>query len=263
MKEMIQSAIDFATHAHEGQVDKAGAPYIEHPLAVMEALKRLGHTEQVQVAGVLHDVVEDTDYTVADIVEMFGQGVGALVAAVTKTQQQPYHYYLSQVAYGGPDAEAIKLVDIEHNLGRIDALRAAKPYMGRWCSEATFRYGSARLFFERLSRPQGERMLDWIGGVHVGISSATIFSVLSGYDRRLVMQRWRPSVPLDAGDFWRCARLLQEVPEFRVGLHRVAEAYPEWEDLVDRFDEIAALVMDGTHRWPAAYEMIKAAIGRG
>ena len=58
----LESAIALAVHAHRGQRDKAGAPYILHPLRL---LTRLGHdaTEVQRMAAVLHDVVEDTEYT--------------------------------------------------------------------------------------------------------------------------------------------------------------------------------------------------------
>ena len=55
----LQRAIEIATEAHKGQFDKSGKDYIEHPLRVME----MGRSEQEKIAGVLHDVVEDTDWT--------------------------------------------------------------------------------------------------------------------------------------------------------------------------------------------------------
>ena len=55
----LQRAIEIATHAHQGQLDKAGRDYIGHPLRVME----MGKTEDEKIVGVLHDVVEDTEWT--------------------------------------------------------------------------------------------------------------------------------------------------------------------------------------------------------
>ena len=55
----LQRAIEIATEAHKGQFDKSGKDYIEHPLRVME----MGRSEQEKIVGVLHDVVEDTDWT--------------------------------------------------------------------------------------------------------------------------------------------------------------------------------------------------------
>ena len=56
---MLNKAIDIATKAHSGQVDKAGQPYITHPLRVMS----MGATDDEKIVGVLHDVVEDSDWT--------------------------------------------------------------------------------------------------------------------------------------------------------------------------------------------------------
>ena len=55
----LKRAIEIATEAHQGQLDKAGRDYIEHPLRVME----MGKTEEEKIVGVLHDVIEDTAWT--------------------------------------------------------------------------------------------------------------------------------------------------------------------------------------------------------
>lgn len=73
-------AIDFAQKAHKGQYRKGSdIPYIIHPLGVMEILIRNGAKEDAVIAGVLHDVVEDTDYTIEDIRIIFGDRVAQLV----------------------------------------------------------------------------------------------------------------------------------------------------------------------------------------
>ncbi|MDR1694429.1 MAG: HD domain-containing protein [Lactobacillaceae bacterium] len=74
-------AIDFAQNAHKGQYRKGShTPYIVHPLSVMEILIRNNAKEEVAIAGVLHDVVEDTEYTLEDIRERFGERVAKLVS---------------------------------------------------------------------------------------------------------------------------------------------------------------------------------------
>ena len=55
----LEKAIQIATEAHKGQLDKSGKDYIGHPLRVME----MGNTEEEKIVGVLHDVVEDTEWT--------------------------------------------------------------------------------------------------------------------------------------------------------------------------------------------------------
>ena len=74
---MLDRAIEFATKAHKGQFRKyTGEPYINHPLAVMEIVRGVpGHTEEMLVAAVLHDVVEDTDVSLMEITEKFGNVV--------------------------------------------------------------------------------------------------------------------------------------------------------------------------------------------
>ena len=84
MKKQIEKAIQFATKAHEGQVRKyTGEPYIVHPLAVMEIVKTVEHTDEMLMAAVLHDTVEDCDVTLDDIVTEFGEIVADLVEQLT------------------------------------------------------------------------------------------------------------------------------------------------------------------------------------
>ena len=63
MKYTLQDCIDLATFAHRHQYDKAGEPYINHPLRVLESVKAIGAQPYVQMAAVLHDVTEDTPFT--------------------------------------------------------------------------------------------------------------------------------------------------------------------------------------------------------
>ena len=80
----LDKAIQFATKAHEGQTRKyTGEPYIVHPLAVMEIVKTVEHTEEMLMAAVLHDTVEDTDTTIQDIDREFGPVVAQLVEELT------------------------------------------------------------------------------------------------------------------------------------------------------------------------------------
>ena len=80
----LDKAIQFATKAHEGQTRKyTGEPYIVHPLSVMEIVKTVDHTEEMLMAAVLHDTVEDTDVTLQDIDREFGPVVAQLVEELT------------------------------------------------------------------------------------------------------------------------------------------------------------------------------------
>lgn len=80
----LQAAIDLATQAHQGQKRATGEDYITHPLAVMKILEEWGMDEDTLIAGVLHDTVEDTDLTLHDLEEKFGEQVAFLVDGVTK-----------------------------------------------------------------------------------------------------------------------------------------------------------------------------------
>lgn len=82
--EMIGRAFDKAKELHEGQKRKSGEPYFTHPIAVAIILAGLGMDEETIVGGLLHDVVEDTNYTRKMLVDDFGESVALLVDGVTK-----------------------------------------------------------------------------------------------------------------------------------------------------------------------------------
>lgn len=89
-KKRIRLADEFAAKAHAGQVRKSGQPYIMHPRAVAEYLANIGMDADTVIAGLLHDVVEDTDITSDEIAEHFGATVQELVEGVTKLGQIHY-----------------------------------------------------------------------------------------------------------------------------------------------------------------------------
>ena len=121
---MLERAIQFATQAHEGQFRKyTHDPYITHPLAVMEIVRGVpGHTEEMLVAAVLHDVVEDTDVSLMEIQEEFGDAVSDLVLHLTdistpedgnrlKRKRKDAQWY----AQGSAQAQTIKVADFIDN----------------------------------------------------------------------------------------------------------------------------------------------------
>ena len=81
---LIGRAYDKAKSLHEGQLRKSGEPYLIHPIAVAVILAQLGMDEETLVGGLLHDVVEDTEYTREMLVDDFGEEVALLVDGVTK-----------------------------------------------------------------------------------------------------------------------------------------------------------------------------------
>lgn len=82
--EGIKKAYETAERMHRGQLRKSGEPYIIHPVETAKILARLGMDEQTIIAGLLHDVVEDTEYTEEQLKEEFGEDVALLVDGVTK-----------------------------------------------------------------------------------------------------------------------------------------------------------------------------------
>jgi (p)ppGpp synthase/HD superfamily hydrolase len=82
---LVRSALATAAEAHAGQIrnGSGGMPYVEHPKMVTERLAAAGYADEVLAAGLLHDVVEDSDFTVEDLRERFGDAVAPLVAALS------------------------------------------------------------------------------------------------------------------------------------------------------------------------------------
>ena len=109
----LQRAIEIATEAHKGQYDKAGNDYIGHPLRVME----MGTTENEKIVGVLHDVVEDTDWTFEALAaEGFSEEVIAALRCVTKlSENENYDDFIERVKKN-PLAVAVKINDLSDNM---------------------------------------------------------------------------------------------------------------------------------------------------
>jgi guanosine-3',5'-bis(diphosphate) 3'-pyrophosphohydrolase len=86
----VERAYDVAAHWHKDQKRKSGDPYITHPLAVATILAELGMNTETICAALLHDTVEDTDYTLTELRSEFGEDVSALVDGVTKLDKVKY-----------------------------------------------------------------------------------------------------------------------------------------------------------------------------
>ena len=87
---LIERAYEVAAQQHAGQVRKSGDPFITHPLAVTTILAELGMNSETLSAALLHDTVEDTDYTLAELRREFGDDVATLVDGVTKLDKVKY-----------------------------------------------------------------------------------------------------------------------------------------------------------------------------
>ena len=110
---ILQRAIEIATEAHAGQFDKSGKDYIGHPLRVME----MGRTEDEKIVGVLHDVVEDTDWTFEALAEEgFSKEVIDALRCVTKlSDNENYDDFIERVKKN-PLAVAVKINDLTDNM---------------------------------------------------------------------------------------------------------------------------------------------------
>ncbi|MDD7268045.1 MAG: HD domain-containing protein [Lachnospiraceae bacterium] len=116
-EERQQLAFAVAAAAHAGQTDKAGHPYIEHPVAVASMLE----TPEQKIVALLHDVLEDTDMTEEDLRDYgFPASVIEAVCLLTREPQQDYIAYIEKLRHNEL-ARAVKLADLTHNmdLGRL------------------------------------------------------------------------------------------------------------------------------------------------
>ena len=119
--DILSSALSIMAWSHAKQVDKAGMPYVLHPLEVM---RNLGPTKdkELQCIALLHDVIEDTDTDYTDLRSAdMSERVIAGVRALTKVKGQTYEQYKAAVK-ANPDAVRVKLADLGHNcdLTRLD-----------------------------------------------------------------------------------------------------------------------------------------------
>jgi len=108
----LEKAISIAAQAHEGQSDKAGAPYILHPLRVMMKMS----TEAERITAVLHDVIEDTDWTIERLRrEGFRAEILDALDCLTKEDGEEYGKFIERVNLNDL-AVKVKKADLEDNL---------------------------------------------------------------------------------------------------------------------------------------------------
>ena len=121
----LEKAILIAVEAHQGQTDKAGESYILHPLRVMFRVS----SETEKIAGVLHDIVEDSAWTIADLrKEGFSEGVLEVVECLTRREKEGYEEFIGRVQLN-PAARNIKIADLEDNM---DIMRIRDPNGKDW-----------------------------------------------------------------------------------------------------------------------------------
>lgn len=121
----LESAIIIATNAHMGQFDKAGAPYILHPLRVMMRMP----TIEGKIVAVCHDLIEDTSITLRDLVyEGFTDQVVCAIDSMSKCENEPYNDYLDRVISDKLASEC-KLEDMRDNSNIYRLQKIAKRHL--------------------------------------------------------------------------------------------------------------------------------------
>ena len=132
--ERVLVACDYADIAHDGITRKSGEPYILHPIAVSCILAHMRLDAETLMAALLHDVIEDTEFSKEDITEKFGKTVAELVDGVTKLSHSSDKEYnkaasfrkILQATLQDPRVIIVKLADRYHNMTTLEALRPDK-----------------------------------------------------------------------------------------------------------------------------------------
>lgn len=118
--EMTKRALALCFETHKDQKDKSGLPYVFHPFHLAEQME----DEETTVVALLHDVIEDTEYTIEDLQKAgFSQNVISAIALMTHDPQVPYMEYVRAIK-SNPIARAVKLADLRHNsdMTRLDII---------------------------------------------------------------------------------------------------------------------------------------------
>ena len=130
--DMTIRAARIAEQAHRGQFDKGGMPYIYHPLHLAEQMT----DEYTAAIALLHDVMEDTDITEAELSAQFPPRVMDALRLLTHDPAEDYSDYVKRIREN-PDAKAVKLTDLRHNsdTGRLSPADAASEKTAERCEK--------------------------------------------------------------------------------------------------------------------------------
>lgn len=110
--ELLDMALTIATKAHEGQTDKAGAPYIFHPIRVANRCL----TDEEKIVALLHDVIEDSETSAADLLAKgFPRTIVDAVLSVTRNEDESYDEFIKRSRLN-PIGRQVKIHDLEDNL---------------------------------------------------------------------------------------------------------------------------------------------------
>lgn len=133
---LTKKALKLCFEAHRDQVDKTDMPYVFHPFHLAEQMT----DELTTICALLHDVVEDTDYTLSDLTEMgFPKEVTDAIALLTHDPAVPYMDYVAMAAKN-PIARAVKIADLKHN---SDLTRMEPNEIDEWALRRNEKYKRA------------------------------------------------------------------------------------------------------------------------
>lgn len=121
----LDKAIKFATMAHKGQMRKTDSdlPYSYHIMSVGFLLLKAGFSDDVVIAGILHDVIEDCGVTKEEITNLFGENVAYIVSSVSEDKtiewERRKQEYMNNVMNGSDDVKAVFAADKIHNIHNL------------------------------------------------------------------------------------------------------------------------------------------------
>jgi (p)ppGpp synthase/HD superfamily hydrolase len=170
---LTRDALDFAASRHAGQTrDIESIPFVTHPVEVACLLHEAGYSDEVVAAGVLHDVLEDTDVERPELEERFGHAVAALVAAVSddpsiEDDAERKAALRDQVAHAGDEAAAVFAAD---KVSKARELRARARH-GRFQRSDESKLGHYQASLELLEElipghPLVEQLREELGSLH-------------------------------------------------------------------------------------------------
>ena len=117
---LTKIALKLCFEAHKDQIDKSGMPYVFHPFHLAEQMA----DENTTIVALLHDVIEDTEYTLDDLRKFgFAEDVLSAISLMTHADDVPYMEYVVKIKTN-PIAKAVKLADLKHNsdMSRLDLI---------------------------------------------------------------------------------------------------------------------------------------------
>lgn len=170
--ELISRAIKLAVLVHQDQKRKDGAPYISHPLIVGMILSQYGFDEETIVAGILHDVIEDTPMTKEDVIRDFGPRVADIVTAVSEDSALPWvarkTEILEQVRNANEATKAVAVADYIANMTDFlqDYKKIGPTLWDRWSDRtAEDKFAHDQRFLEMLQSTWKHPLVDTFGAL--------------------------------------------------------------------------------------------------